>query len=66
MKDKIIDFVNEIESIDFCDISNRNPFTTAELNEIVIFKIDLLFRNHFPKEYKKRVLEEQISEELAK
>ena len=49
MQSKIIDLINEIKDIDFSHISNRNPFTAEEQNEIVCFKIDLLFKNHFPK-----------------
>ena len=49
MKDKIINLINEIKDIDFSHIPLRNHFTCEEQNEIVCFKIDLLFKNHFPK-----------------
>jgi len=49
MKDKIIRFKEDIQDIDFSHLDSRNHFTCDELNDIICFKIDLLFKQHFPK-----------------
>tara|TARA_Y100000310_G_scaffold126332_2_gene125177 strand:- start:45 stop:227 length:183 start_codon:yes stop_codon:yes gene_type:complete len=49
MGNKIVKFKEAIQDIDFSHISNRNHFSCDELNEIICFKIDLLFKQHFPK-----------------
>jgi len=49
MKNKIIKFKEEVQDIDFSHLSDRNPFDCEELNDIIRFKIDLLFKRYFPK-----------------
>ena len=49
MKDKIIKFKEDIQDINFSYLDGRNHFNNEELNEIICLKIDLLFKQHFPK-----------------
>ena len=46
---KLIKFKEEIQDIDFSHLDDINRFDNRELNEIICFKIDLLFKRHFPK-----------------
>lgn len=49
MINKAKKFKEDIQDINFSYLDDRNNFSQDELNEIICLKIDLLFKQHFPK-----------------
>lgn len=49
MPKKIIKFKQAIQDINFSYLDDINHFSQEELNDIICLKIDLLFKQYFPK-----------------